>query len=124
MRSSAEHGCRSSLDRVHPEQRTSFGKTHAPNVHVLLLRYRVARFIHKRFNSISPTPCPGFGLKKFSVSVPIFQPRNPGQGGDLEIERGQSLYRGPTDKEHGLVAKLADVLAREETMERQRSRIE
>lgn len=42
---------------------------------------------------------------------------------ELESERSGSLYRGPTTKEHEVVAKLADILAREETMERQRSRI-
>ena len=42
---------------------------------------------------------------------------------ELEAERSSTLYRGPTDKERSVVAKLADVLAREETMERQRSRI-
>jgi hypothetical protein len=42
---------------------------------------------------------------------------------ELEVERSSSLYRGSMDKEHSVVAKLADVLAREETMERQRSRI-
>lgn len=42
---------------------------------------------------------------------------------ELEMERSGTLYRGPTDKERSVMAKLADVLAREETMERQRSRI-
>lgn len=42
---------------------------------------------------------------------------------ELESERSSTLYRGPTDKERSVMAKLADVLAREETMERQRSRI-
>lgn len=40
---------------------------------------------------------------------------------ELEEEQSSTLYRGPTDKERTVVAKLADVLAREETMERQRS---
>jgi hypothetical protein len=42
---------------------------------------------------------------------------------ELEVERSGTLYRGPTEKERSVMAKLADVLAREETMERQRSRI-
>lgn len=42
---------------------------------------------------------------------------------ELEVERSSTLYRGPTDKERAIMAKLADVLAREETMEHQRSRI-
>lgn len=42
---------------------------------------------------------------------------------ELEVERSNTLYRGPTDKEKSVMAKLADVLAREETMEKQRSRI-
>lgn len=42
---------------------------------------------------------------------------------DLEMERSQTLYTGPTTREREIVAELADVLAREETMERQRSRI-
>lgn len=42
---------------------------------------------------------------------------------ELEVERSSSLYWGPMDKERSVVAKLADVLAQEETMERQRSRI-
>lgn len=42
---------------------------------------------------------------------------------ELETERSTTLYRGPTDKERNLVAKLADVLTREEAMERQKSRI-
>lgn len=41
----------------------------------------------------------------------------------LEEERSKTLYRGPTDRERDLMAKLSDVLAREETMEHQRSRI-
>jgi hypothetical protein len=39
----------------------------------------------------------------------------------LESERSNTLYRGPTDREREVMAKLADVLAREEIMERQRS---
>ena len=42
---------------------------------------------------------------------------------ELEEERGSTLYRGPTVKEREIMAMLSDVLAREETMERQRSRI-
>ncbi|XP_062213692.1 uncharacterized protein LOC133914648 [Phragmites australis] len=42
---------------------------------------------------------------------------------ELEVERSSTLYRGPTETERSLFAKLADVLAREEIMERQRSRI-
>ncbi|KAG2583695.1 hypothetical protein PVAP13_6KG193318 [Panicum virgatum] len=42
---------------------------------------------------------------------------------ELEVERNGTLYRGPTAKERELMAKLADVLAREETMEKQRARI-
>ena len=42
---------------------------------------------------------------------------------ELEAERSSTLYRGLTDKERSVMAKLADVLAREETMERQRLRI-
>jgi hypothetical protein len=41
----------------------------------------------------------------------------------LESERSNTLYQGPTDREWEVMAKLADVLAREETMERQRSHI-
>jgi hypothetical protein len=43
--------------------------------------------------------------------------------GQLEEERGNTLYRGLTDRERSIMAKLSDVLAREEVMERQRSRI-
>jgi hypothetical protein len=43
---------------------------------------------------------------------------------ELETERSSTLYRGPTDRERQLMATLGEVLAREETMERQRSRIE
>jgi hypothetical protein len=39
--------------------------------------------------------------------------------GQLEEERGNTLYRGPTDRECSIMAKLSDVLAREEVMERQ-----
>lgn len=42
---------------------------------------------------------------------------------ELEAERNCTLYRGPTDKEQSVVAKLTDMLARADTMERQRSRI-
>jgi hypothetical protein len=42
---------------------------------------------------------------------------------ELEEERGSTLYRGPTVKEREIMATLSDVLAREETMEWQRSRI-
>ena len=42
---------------------------------------------------------------------------------ELEEERGSTLYRGPTVKEREIMATLSEVLAREETMERQRSRI-
>ena len=42
---------------------------------------------------------------------------------ELEEERGSTLCRGPTVKEREIMAMLSDVLAREETMERQRSRI-
>jgi len=42
---------------------------------------------------------------------------------ELELERSQSLYRGPTDKEKSIPRQLAVVLAREEAMELQRSRI-
>lgn len=43
--------------------------------------------------------------------------------GDLEAERSSNLYRGPTTREKAILAKLSDVLEREEIMERQRSRI-
>lgn len=42
---------------------------------------------------------------------------------ELEVERSGTLYRGPTDREREVMAKLSEVLAREEAMERQRSRI-
>lgn len=42
---------------------------------------------------------------------------------ELERERSNTLYRGPTKIEHSIMAKLAVVQAKEETMERQRSRI-
>jgi hypothetical protein len=38
--------------------------------------------------------------------------------GGGEARRSGTLYRGLTDKERSVMAKLADVLAREETMER------
>jgi hypothetical protein len=41
----------------------------------------------------------------------------------LEEERGDTLYRGPTDRERQIVAELGEVLEWEDTMERQRSRI-
>ncbi|KAG2539975.1 hypothetical protein PVAP13_9NG509928 [Panicum virgatum] len=42
---------------------------------------------------------------------------------ELEEERGSTLYRGPTVKEREIMATLSDVLAREEIMEQQCSRI-
>jgi hypothetical protein len=42
---------------------------------------------------------------------------------ELEEERISTLYRGPTDREREIMAQLSDTLAREEVMERQRSRI-
>jgi hypothetical protein len=41
---------------------------------------------------------------------------------ELELERNSTLYRGPTERERGLMRELAEMLAREEEMERQRSR--
>lgn len=41
---------------------------------------------------------------------------------ELESERSSTLYRGLMDKERSVMAKLAELLAREETMECQRSR--
>ena len=41
----------------------------------------------------------------------------------LEEERGNTLYRGPTDRERSIMSWLAEVLAREEVMAKQRSRI-
>jgi hypothetical protein len=43
---------------------------------------------------------------------------------DLDEERGSTLYRGPTVWEKNLMNELAETLAREEDMERQRSRME
>jgi hypothetical protein len=43
---------------------------------------------------------------------------------ELESERSHTLYRGPTDRERYLMKELVEVLAREEEMERQRSRVE
>jgi hypothetical protein len=43
---------------------------------------------------------------------------------NLEKERSHTMYRGPTDRERSLMRELAEVLAREEEMERQRSRLE
>jgi hypothetical protein len=42
---------------------------------------------------------------------------------ELEKEREATLFRGPTAHERSLVHEMAEMLAREETMERQRSRI-
>jgi hypothetical protein len=42
---------------------------------------------------------------------------------EIEKERGSSLYRGPTDRERLLMEQLSGLLAREEEMERQRSRV-
>uniref|UniRef100_C6JRM0 Uncharacterized protein n=1 Tax=Sorghum bicolor TaxID=4558 RepID=C6JRM0_SORBI len=41
----------------------------------------------------------------------------------LEEERRHTLYRGPTDRERSIMAQLTEVLAREEVMAKQRSRI-
>jgi hypothetical protein len=41
----------------------------------------------------------------------------------LEEEQSSTLYRGPTDREHSVMSKLAVALAREEMMGRQSSRI-
>lgn len=41
----------------------------------------------------------------------------------LEEERGNTLYRGPMDRERSIMSQLAEVLAREEVMAKQRSRI-
>ncbi|XP_062193553.1 uncharacterized protein LOC133896948 [Phragmites australis] len=41
---------------------------------------------------------------------------------ELEMERSQTLYCGPTRREKDLMRQLSKVLAREETMEKQRSR--
>jgi hypothetical protein len=43
---------------------------------------------------------------------------------ELERERNHMLYRGLTERERSLMRKLAEILAREEEMERQRSRME
>lgn len=42
---------------------------------------------------------------------------------ELEKERASTLYRGPTDRERGIMSQLSEILAREEVMEKQRSRI-
>ena len=41
----------------------------------------------------------------------------------LEVERGQTLYRGPMAREKVLMADLSEILAREEAMEKQRARV-
>jgi hypothetical protein len=41
----------------------------------------------------------------------------------IEVERSSTVYRGPTAKERELVNQLSEILAREEAMERQRSRV-
>jgi hypothetical protein len=41
----------------------------------------------------------------------------------IEVEQAGSLYRGPSERERSLMSTLSTVLAREEMMERQRSRI-
>jgi hypothetical protein len=41
---------------------------------------------------------------------------------ELEEERSNTMYRGPTERERRLMKELAEVLAREEEMEKQRSR--
>lgn len=43
---------------------------------------------------------------------------------ELENERSHTMYRGPTERERSLMSELAESLAREEEMERQRSRME
>lgn len=43
---------------------------------------------------------------------------------DLETERSSTLYRGPTDRERSLMRQLSELVAREEEMCRQRSRID
>lgn len=43
---------------------------------------------------------------------------------ELEKERGHTLYRGPTSKERNLMIQLSEVVAREEAMEKQRSRVQ
>jgi hypothetical protein len=42
---------------------------------------------------------------------------------DLEVERARSLYRGPSSAEKSIMDRLAIILSREETMEKQRARI-
>jgi len=42
----------------------------------------------------------------------------------IEVERSDTLYRGPTTREKELMSQLSEALAREEVMERQRSRVE
>lgn len=41
----------------------------------------------------------------------------------IEAERSNTLYRGPAEREIGLVDGLSELLKREEAMERQRSRV-
>ena len=43
---------------------------------------------------------------------------------ELEDERTNTLYQGPTAREKNLMDQLSEALAREEIMERQRSRVE
>jgi hypothetical protein len=43
---------------------------------------------------------------------------------ELETERSHTLYRGPSVRERDLMKELVEVLAREEDMERQHSRVE
>jgi hypothetical protein len=43
---------------------------------------------------------------------------------ELEDERSHTTYRGPTDRERSLMQELLESLAREEEVERQRSRVE
>lgn len=57
-----------------------------------------------------------FGLVKVKKKVKELR-------AELEEERISTLYRGPTDREREIMAQLSDTLAREEVMERQRSRI-
>lgn len=43
---------------------------------------------------------------------------------ELEQLRGQSIGSGPTRNERRVMAEISELLSREETMERQRSRVE
>jgi hypothetical protein len=43
---------------------------------------------------------------------------------DLDVERGSTLYRGLTPRENNLMSELSEMLAREEEMERKRSRMD